>query len=406
MLLLRNPIQPYAWGPVDGIARLVGSEPTGDHEAELWVGTHPRGPSVISAGEHEGRTLADLIAEDPARWLGEDLAATGATALPFLLKVLAIGAPLSLQAHPSAEQAAAGFAREEAAGIAIDAPDRNYRDRCPKPEALVAIRDSWTLCGFRRADEAGGLLATLGIDLLRPFVDALEAADDSVASETAALRELLGWLLRLEEPERTELADAVAAATTGAPLEPSGDLRSWVQELAEAYPGDPLAVAPFILNVLPLAPGHAIHLRAGNLHAYLRGAGVEIMAASDNVLRGGLTPKHIDVDELLAVLHFEPGLPESPRLGRSGPAITSYDPGEEAFALAVVQASLGPVEIAPRAPSLLLATGGSVDIDGPEGPCRLDGGSAAFVTPGSGPYTVSGTGWLWWATTGNGLPTA
>lgn len=408
MLVLRNPIQPYDWGPVDGIAALVGTDPTGGHEAELWVGTHPRGPSVVAAGEQQGRTLAAVIRDDPSRWLGAELAATGATELPFLLKVLAIGRPLSLQAHPSADQAAAGFAREEAAGIALDAPERCYPDASPKPEALVAIRPSWALCGFRPADESAVLLSRLGIDALAPFAAALAAADGLPEAEGEARRAVLEWLLRLEGDERIDLAsaiagaEAVATAPTPPPETPPIVTHSWVRELAQLHPGDPLALAPLLLNILPLAPGEAVHLPAGNLHAYLHGAGVEIMAASDNVLRGGLTPKHVDVDELVSVLRFEAGLPGGPR--RTTGAMTSYDVGEPAFALAVIEAAAGPVEVAPASPSLLLATGGPVEVTGPQGPVVLDRGLGAFVSPDSGPYQVSGSGWLWWATVGGGLP--
>src|SRR3954469_9726141 len=189
MFLLRNPIQPYAWGPVDGIARLVGSEPTGDHEAELWIGNHPRGPSAIAAGEHEGRTLADVIAEDPARYLGEELAAQGYTALPFLLKVLAIGAPLSLQAHPSAEQAKEGYEREEAAGVPKDSPERLYADPYPKPEMLVALEPTDVLSGFRPAEEAAALVADLHQDALAPLVERLGRGGSD------GLRAAMQWLL-------------------------------------------------------------------------------------------------------------------------------------------------------------------------------------------------------------------
>ncbi|WP_421120145.1 mannose-6-phosphate isomerase, class I [Aquihabitans daechungensis] len=307
MLLLRNPIQPYAWGPVDGLEPLVGTEPTGDHEAELWVGTHPRGPSTVVGGEHDGRSLAEVIAQDPARWLGSDLAGAGHTALPFLLKVLAIGQPLSLQAHPSAEQAAEGFAREEAAGIPIDATERNYRDPSPKPEALVALTPTWALCGFRPSIEAANLLAGLGVDAFDPLVEALASGGDD------GLRTVLGWLLRLDRSSRSSIADAVAASVERLKGDDREDPRIWVRRLVQAFPGDPTAVAPLLLNVVRLEPGEAVHLPAGNLHAYLDGAGVEIMAASDNVLRGGLTPKHVDVDELLSVLRFEPGSPPSRR---------------------------------------------------------------------------------------------
>lgn len=412
MLLLRNPIQAYAWGPIDGISHLVGSTPTGEHEAELWVGTHPRGPSVVVGGPHDGRTLAQVIAEDPVRWLGAELAATGATALPFLLKVLAIGQPLSLQAHPSATQAAAGFEREEAAGIPIDAEHRTYRDPSPKPEALVALDTTWALCGFRAPAEAAGLVGSLGVDALAPVVTALQRGGDD------GVRSALRWLLQREGSERAALAGEVAQASADAPLD---DLRrplSWVRRLAQAYPGDPTAVAPLLLQIVELDPGSAIHLPAGNLHAYLLGSGVEIMAASDNVLRGGLTPKHIDVDELLAVLQVAPGQrPPQPTCTDRVDGVSTYDASEPDFALAVINQSASwvgypaldrdpePTVIEPTAPSLLLAVGGEVVVADAAGEAlTLGHGQAAYVAPGGGPLTVRGPGSLWWATTGAGLP--
>ena len=397
MLLLRNAIQPYAWGPVDGIAPLVGSDPTGGHEAELWVGTHPRGPSIVTGGAHDGRTLAEVIASDPGRWLGSELAAEGHTSLPFLLKVLAIGQPLSLQAHPSAAQADAGFAREEAAGIAVDATERNYRDASPKPEALVALTPTWALCGFRTPVEAANLLAGLGIEAFDPLIEALASGGND------GLRTVLGWLLRLDGSSRASIADAVASSVSRLKGDDLDDPRVWVRRLVRAFPGDPTAVAPLLLNVVRLEPGEAVHLPAGNLHAYLDGAGIEIMASSDNVLRGGLTPKHIDVDELLAVLRFEAGVPAPPEVTELG-ATTTYDASEDAFALAVLDLSAAPAELAPSAPSLLLATGGAVTVTGPDGPVVIDHGDAAYLPPSPERFEASGPGRLWWATTGAGLP--
>ncbi len=397
MLPLHTRVQPYAWGAVDGLAALVGSEPTGGPEAELWVGTHPAVPSVV-ADDPEGRTLAEVIAADPSRWLGPELAAAGHTALPFLLKVLAIGRPLSLQAHPSAARAAAGFAREEEAGLAVDAPDRTYRDPNAKPEALVALDPTWALCGFREPLEAANLLAGLGIEALDPLVGVL------ASTGTEGLRTTLTWLLTQTGSSRAAVAAAVAASVRRIRSEDPTDPRVWVQRLAREFPGDPTAVAPLLLQLVRLDPGEAVHLPAGNLHAYLGGAGIEIMAASDNVLRGGLTPKHVAVDELVATLRFEPGTPPGPVAKDLGDGVTTYDAGEEAFALAVVDAGDGVVSLAPTAPSLLLATGGAVDVAGPERGLTLDCGDAAFVSPGSGPYAVSGPGRLWWATTGDGLP--
>ena len=397
MLPLQNRVQAYAWGAVDGMATLVGSSPTGGPEAELWVGTHPAAPSLV-AHDPDGRTLAEVIAADPVRWLGPELAAAGHTALPFLLKVLAVGAPLSLQAHPSAEQAQAGWAREEAAGLALDAPERTYRDASPKPEALVALDTTWALCGFREPLEAANLLAGLGIEAFEPLIGVL------ASNGRDGLRTVLSWLLSHEGASRVAVADAVAASVRRLRSSDPSDPRLWVQRLAAAFPGDPTAVAPLLLQLVRLEPGDAVHLPAGNLHAYLSGAGVEIMAASDNVLRGGLTPKHIDVSELLAVLQFEPGIPPGPVAKDLGGGVTTYDAGESAFALATISAQSESVAIEPAGPSLLLATGGKVELAGPNGELTIDGGDAAFVAPGEGCITVSGPGRLWWATTGDALP--
>lgn len=398
MLLLRNTIQPYAWGAVDGIASIVGSEPTGGTEAELWVGTHPAAPSLV-VDDPEGRTLAEVIAADPARWLGPELADAGHTALPFLLKVLAIGRPLSLQAHPSAAQARAGFDREEAAGVPVDAPERNYRDASPKPEALIALSSTWALCGFRKPLEAANLLAGLGVEAFDPLIAVLaEVTEGSV-------RTVVEWLLRLDDRSRAGVAEAVAQAVSRVRGDDLDDPRVWVRRLVDAFPGDPTAVAPLLLKVVRIDPGDGIHLPAGNLHAYLEGSGIEIMSASDNVLRGGLTSKHVDVDELLSILHFDSGVTPKPDNIDRADGISTYDADEESFALATIPPTGATVDVTPTGPSIFLATGGPVSLAGPDGSVEvLDGGVAAFVAPGTGTYRVSGPGRLWWGTTGAGLP--
>ena len=216
MLLLRNIVQPYDWGPVDGLARLLGSEPTGEPEAELWVGTHERGPSTVVDGDPAagGRSLAEVVGD-----------------LPFLLKVLAIGQALSLQAHPSAEEAAAGFAREEAAGLPVGAPERNYRDAGPKPEVLVALEPTWVLCGFRPADEAADLLDALGSPELGPLVDQLRGGG------AESLLDALGWLLRLGPDDRDLVSKSVAAAVGSPAADSCTDPRAWVARLAQQHPG-------------------------------------------------------------------------------------------------------------------------------------------------------------------------
>lgn len=397
MLLLHNTIQHYAWGRRNGMAELVGSAPTGGPEAELWLGAHPMAPSRV-VGDPAGRTLDEVIAGDPTRWLGADLVDRGVTTLPFLLKVLAIGEPLSLQAHPSEEEARAGFRREEAAGIPVDDPVRTYRDANAKPESLVALTDTWALCGFRDPGEVADLLEPLGVVALEPVLKAL------AGGAPATLGEALAWVLHLHGPERAAVADAVADAAVRRSSGERSDPYHWVVELARRHPGDPGCLAPLLLHLLHLVPDDAVHLPAGNLHAYLAGAGVELMAASDNVLRGGLTVKHIDVDELLHVLRFEPGLPAPPARSHPAAGITTYDCGEESFGLVVVDPGPDGTTIVPTGPSLLLATGGPVQVTGPAGSLSIHGGAGAFVPPGTAPYLVEGPGRLWWATVGRALP--
>lgn len=403
MLLLRNSVLPYAWGRTNGLAAIVGSAPSGGPEAELWVGTHPAAPSQV-VDDPDGRTLAEVIASDPARWLGPDLAERGYTSLPFLLKVLAVGSPLSLQAHPSEDQAQAGFERENAAGLSLAAPNRTYRDASAKPESLVALTDTWAVCGFREPEASARLIRALGSDALRPLADALAPGGPE------ALHDALSWVLHLRGQLRAVVADALAVVVN-LPLidavaitDEDRHALDWVRRLVVAYPGDPSAVAPLLLHVLVLEAGDAVHLPAGNLHAYLEGAGVEVMAASDNVLRGGLTPKHIDVDELLSILHFEPGVPPAPERRDVSEGVVAYDSDEDAFAVAVVRPVDGPVVIEASAVSLLLAVSGAVTVASGDETFVLDHGGAAFVPPGTGPLAVSGAGELWWATTGDGLP--
>jgi mannose-6-phosphate isomerase len=398
MLLLRNPIQRYAWGRTDGIARAVGTPATGQVEAELWVGTHPRGCSIVVDGPHHGRPLRDVVAEDPGRWLGPELAAQGLVELPFLLKVLAIGEPLSLQAHPSAAQAEAGFRREDDAGIALDAPHRTYRDPSAKPEALVAVERTLALCGFRPPDEAAALVAQVPGPALEPLAHALGGADEA----GARLRAAMAWLLHLGPGEAAEVAAGAAQAAAARSGDDPSSPWPWVAELARLHPGDAGCLAPLLLDLVVLEPGDAVHLPAGNLHAYLQGVGVEIMASSDNVLRGGLTPKHVDVEELLAILRFAPGVPEPPARRLHG-AVTAYDAGEAAFALARVDLGPGSATIVPTRPSLVLAVGSPLLAESAEGDVSVGAGEALFVPPGIGPVQLHHGQVAWWATTGDGL---
>ncbi|AUH68388.1 MULTISPECIES: mannose-6-phosphate isomerase, class I [Gordonia] len=305
MKLLAGVVRPYAWGSRTALAELRGTPSPSPHpEAELWFGAHPASPARI-CGEVEGpQDLLGVIEADPVRELGAETADQFGSRLPYLLKILAAQEPLSLQAHPSLEQAVAGFERENAAGLALDAPDRNYRDPSHKPELVVALTEFDALAGFRDPHVTVEILKALAVPALDPYLGMLVEQPD----ETGLRAVFTTWLTL---PEAV-IGALVPEVLNGAVRVLGGDddrftleLRSLL-ELGEAYPGDPGVLASLLLNRIRLQPGEGIYLSAGNLHAYLHGMAVELMANSDNVLRGGLTPKHIDVPELLRVLDFHP----------------------------------------------------------------------------------------------------
>jgi mannose-6-phosphate isomerase len=393
---LRATPRDYAWGSPTAIAELLGSEPSGRPEAELWLGAHPGAPTPIADPSTVGGH-ADL-----ERWLAADPAALGGRAsLPFLLKVLAAAHPLSLQAHPDLGRAAAGFAAENARGVPIDAPHRNYKDALHKPELIVALRDGFeALCGFRELAATDALLGELvasapdpaaaaRIDLLRGMVAAPDGLRDTVR---ILLEQLPGGLLD---------ALVVSAAAPG-----SGAFdaeRALVGRLAEEYPGDPGVAVALLLNLVTLDAGEALYLPAGNIHAYLRGIGVELMAASDNVLRGGLTPKHVDVPELLEVLEFEPRPVPWLTPTDLGGGLSLFVPDVPDFELLRVDLTDEPAgqESSFRlpGPGIAIATDGSVRIDGANSSIELGRGAYAFITPDEAELRFSGTGTLFLATT-------
>jgi mannose-6-phosphate isomerase len=295
---MKNTIQPYAWGSRTAIAELLGEpSPSEIPQAELWMGAHPKAPSdVFVDGDY--RSLADEIAASPADTLGVRVAEAFDGRLPFLFKVLAAAQPLSIQAHPSIAQARDGFARENELGIALDAPDRNYRDDNHKPEIICALTPFWALNGFRPPDTIAATLGEMGLSGISQEIAALAARPDE-----EGLRQFFTAIMTMDrDRQRNVVAQAVlfAGKRTG-----QADEWDWTLNLNERYPGDIGVLGPFLLNLLCLEPGEAMLLYAGRLHAYLDGVGIELMANSDNVLRGGLTPKHVDVPELLKVLSFE-----------------------------------------------------------------------------------------------------
>ncbi|WP_338779620.1 mannose-6-phosphate isomerase, class I [Streptomyces sp. DG1A-41] len=377
---LDNTIRPYAWGSPTAIPHLLGTEPTGEPQAELWMGAHPGAPSRTDRG-----TLVEVIDADPEKELGPAAVAKFGPRLPFLLKILAAGAPLSLQVHPDLEQAKEGYADEERRGIPADAPHRNYKDANHKPELICALTEFDGLCGFRDPLEAAGLLDDLGVDSLKPYVDLLHAHP-----EAAALREVLTAILTAdpEEMSRTVAEAAAACTRLGGTYAPYADI-------AHHYPGDPGVIAAMLLNHVRLQPGEALYLGAGVPHAYLNGLGVEIMANSDNVLRCGLTPKHVDVPELLRIVRFRPSDPGVLRPEASPDGEEVYETPIDEFRLSrYVLPEAGSAHDLTRAtPQILLCTAGTVRA----GEHDLTPGRSVFVPAGE-KAEVSGTGTLFRAT--------
>jgi mannose-6-phosphate isomerase len=391
-VLLDNPIQNYAWGSRSALAQLLGRPVADRPEAELWIGAHPGAPSRDSSG----RSLLELIAEDPRATLGSDVERRFGARLPFLLKVLAVEAPLSLQAHPNLEQARAGFAREQAAGIPLAARERTYKDDNHKPELLCALTPFEALSGFRAPLDSAALFAELGLAELA-IVRALRS------SAPEPLRDAFSALMTLDADAAAKLtADVLARAERASAS--SGRFQAsfaWASTLGRAYPGDIGAVACLLLNHLRLAPLEAVYLEAGRLHAYLSGTGVEIMANSDNVLRGGLTPKHIDVPELLRVLVFDsPPVRPTPTTRRSA--------AELAYETSAPEFQLSRIDLAPardcawqlRGPELLLCVEGLALVEAGSSRQELACGQACFLPAAAGSARVTGTARLFRAAVG------
>lgn len=377
---LDNTIRPYAWGSTTALPRLLGTEPTGEPQAEMWMGAHPGAPSRTDRG-----TLVEVIDADPERELGPDSVAKFGPRLPFLLKILAAGAPLSLQVHPDPAQAKEGYADEERRGVPVTAPHRNYKDANHKPELICALTEFDGLCGFRYPLRAADLLDGLGVDSLKPYVDLLHAHP-----EEAALREVLTAILSAdpEEMARTVTEAAAACDRLGGAYAPYADI-------AHHYPGDPGVIAAMLLNHVRLQPGEALFLGAGVPHAYLDGLGVEIMANSDNVLRCGLTPKHVDVPELLRIVRFEAGDPGvlRPEAGPDGEEVYETPIDEFRLSRYVLPEGGATHDLTLTTPQILLCTAGSVRA----GDHALSPGRSVFVPAGE-KADVSGTGTLFRAT--------
>ncbi len=303
--ILKNPIQEYAWGSHTALAELLGNSPSDKPQAELWMGAHPKAPSQVH-WENKPVSLDRLIEEHPDEILGKAARGKFGSRLPWLFKVLAAGEPLSIQAHPDREQARKGFERENRMNIPLNAAERNYKDDNHKPECICALTHFWALKGFRDIPDILSLTGRFCPKGLEEIRENLKSAH----RDSDGLKDFFRNLMNLKPADREKVVnEAVSNAQLLLDQKPEPELVQilrWIIRLHRFYPSDIGVLAPIFLHLICLEPGQALFLPAGELHSYLEGTGIELMANSDNVLRGGLTPKHVDVPELMKVLRFVP----------------------------------------------------------------------------------------------------
>jgi mannose-6-phosphate isomerase len=385
MELLDSPIRGYAWGSRTAIAVMQARPAPAEHpEAELWMGAHPDSPStVMRDGDTVG--LDDAVTADPIGLLGDDIVARFGPRLPFMLKVLAAATPLSMQAHPDATMAAHRYAQE----ASLPPGERLYTDPYAKPELLVAIDDFDTLCGFRDPALSADEIASLGVSVLAPVVERLRSG-----AVNARLRGAVDTLLRWPSSEREDVVAAVVVAAGRRGLD-------HIAELGKRFPGDMGVVVALLMNHVSLVTDEAIWMPAGNLHAYLRGTGVEVLASSDNVMRGGLTAKRVDVDELTGVLRYDVLADPVVKPVVLGSGVLSWPVPAPEFSL--IRATVTPpvpleFDGVIAGPRIVFCQRGAVVVDDGS-PASLVSGQGAFGAAGR-PLSVIGDGVVFIATTG------
>lgn len=296
--ILKNTVQEYAWGSYTAIAELLGkSSPSDVPQAELWMGAHPKAPSMVKY-KGDMASLQELIKKHPDDILRKTVAEKFNNSLPYLFKVLAAARPLSIQAHPNLIQAKEGFKRENELGIPLNAFNRNYKDANHKPECICALTPFWALNGFRKISGILSFMEEICPNGLGKELDELGNHSDS-----KGLKQFFKALMTMDIQKKNKTINE--AINNAQKLSEDDHVYKWIVNLSKEYPEDIGIFSPVLLNLICLEPGQAMFLFAGELHAYLDGLGIELMANSDNVLRGGLTPKHIDVPELLKVVNFK-----------------------------------------------------------------------------------------------------
>lgn len=383
MQKLNNSLQNYAWGSKTALTELYGIEnPQGLPMAELWMGAHPKSPSTVEVNGIT-RSLRDVINDDQVATLGAAVAQRFGE-LPFLFKVLCADQPLSIQVHPSKTAAEAGFARENAAGIPLSAAERNYKDANHKPELVYALTPFQAMNGFRELPEI--------VSLLEPVAGAHpQIAHFLENASEAALAKLFATLLSLKDESKTRALGVLKSALNAREGEPWQTIKT----IASDYPDDNGLFSPLLLNVITLQPGEAMFLFAETPHAYLKGVALEVMANSDNVLRAGLTPKFIDIPELLANLKFEakPAATLLTQPQTQGDSLNFPIPVED-FAFAIHKLSATPLTLAQHSAALLFCIEGQAVIEKAGQQLVLQPGESCFVAASESPVSAAGTGRL------------
>jgi mannose-6-phosphate isomerase len=385
--LLKNSIQEYDWGSRSAIPELLGrAEPAEKPQAELWMGAHPKAPSFVCCNG-VWRSLLEVIAENPEKVLGRETAHKFSNALPFLFKLLAAAKPLSIQAHPNQGQAKEGFLRENEMGIALEAVNRNYRDDNHKPEIICALTPFWALNGFRQVKEILRLLGEIQATALEETL--------SFLLNHSSHQGLKGFFYHLMTMEKNKQGKIIKAAAAYAEKRKEKEaVWTWIARLNEDYPGDVGVLSPAFLNLVRLEPQQAMHLPAGELHAYLEGVGIELMANSDNVLRGGLTAKHIDVQELLNILTFSEARLNILQPERVGTIEAVYPTKTAEFVLSILEVSKGAPFIGAhkRSVEMMICTKGEATVTdlGDGETTALARGASIIVPAAAEQYRIEG----------------
>lgn len=390
--ILKNTIQEYAWGSRDAIAKLLGEKaPSENPQAELWMGAHPKAPSLVRLSDR-WVSLDTLLDQDPVGILGQAVSKRFNGKLPFLFKVLSAAQPLSIQAHPSLAQAQKGFDRENRLGIPIDAQNRNYRDANHKPECICALAPFWAMVGFRKPRDIIALMEAAWPEDALPELKPLRGE-----SGPDGMKHFYQAIMKIDDTRKQHLIGSLIDN-----IHLKTDLNSvfeWVSKLYDAYPSDMGVLSPMILNLIRLKPGQALFLPAGMPHAYLEGLGIELMANSDNVLRGGLTNKHIDIPELMQTLEFRSGEPEILLPKKISECELRYFAGSAEFELSRLVVKNGRVftSAAERSVELLICVEGEAvaEISKDHQTIQITKGVSVIVPASIGAYSMKGNAQLY-----------